>query len=99
MKPISEMNEMMHMIISSGTTLKIEPFSGKVKDFPRLELKQISNFVMADMGHVLGENFAENLPSSETTELDPKNPDHKAWIEYRQQNARAVAAIVAAQES
>jgi hypothetical protein len=74
------MYAMVHMIISSGNTIKIKPFTGKAKDYPKWELKQRTEFVMAGMGHVLDKQIAEKLPSSETLELGPKNPDYQEWI-------------------
>ena len=99
MEPASDMNEMMQMMMSRGNTIKIEPFSGKAKDFPKWELKQRNNFIMADMGHVINESFLLKLPASEDQELDPTDSSQKVLIKYRRQNAKAVAAIIAAQES
>ena len=99
MEPASKMNEMMQVMMSRGKTIKIEPFSGKAKDYPKWELKQRNNFIMADMGHVINEKFLLKLPASEDQELDPTDLRQKELIKYRRQNAKAVAEIVAAQES
>jgi hypothetical protein len=83
MEPASDMNEMMQMMMSRGNTIKIEPFSGKAKDFPKWELKQRNNFIMADMGHVINESFLLKLPASEDQELDPTDSSQKVQINYR----------------
>ena len=99
MKQASDMNEMMQLMMSRANTIKIKPFSGEPKDCPKWELKQRNNFIMADMGHVVRKSFLLKLPASKDQELDPSNPSQKNQIKYRRQNAKAVAAIVAAQES
>jgi hypothetical protein len=35
MEPISKMNKMMQMMMSKRNTIKIKPFSGKAKHFPK----------------------------------------------------------------
>ena len=77
MEPIIEMNEMMQMMMANQTAIKIKPFSGKTKDYPKWELKQRNNLVMANMGCVLDESFVEKLPGSKTVELDPTKPEHR----------------------
>jgi hypothetical protein len=54
---------------------------------------------MAGMAHVLDKKFLDKLPTSENMERNPTNIDHKELLVYWQQNAKAVAAIVATQES
>ena len=70
-EPINKMNDMIQVMVSmsSQRTIRIKTFGGKQKDYPKWELKQKNNFVMADLGHVLEEHFVGKLPSSKTIEL------------------------------
>ena len=93
-------NEMMQIMMSNQTVIKIKPFSRKAKDYPQWELKQIKKCSVTDMGRVLDESCAETLPGIKTIELDPMKPEHEEWAKYRQQDVTALAAmIVGAQES
>ena len=56
-------------------------------------------FVTADLGHVLDNNFLGKLPRSKDMEFNNSSAAHKEWAKYRQQNAKAGAAIMGAQDS
>ena len=53
-------------MMSRSNLIKIELFSRKQKDYPKWELKRReNNFVMAGMGHVFKEDFADTAKASE----------------------------------
>ena len=80
-------------------TIKAKPFNGKQENFPKWQLKQKQHFIAANMGHVLEKTFSAKLPTSEKMELDESIPEHKQFSKYRQQNVKAGAVILAAQEN
>ena len=91
-------NSMMAMN-AENQTIKVEPFSGKQEDFPKWRLKQKQLFILANIAHVLEPGFNRKLPSSETMELDESDPEGKQFAKYWQQNAKAAAVLIVAQES
>jgi hypothetical protein len=52
---------------------------------------------MAEMTHVLKDDFMAKMLTNKDQELEPANDTHKSLIKYRQYNVKAVAAIMAAQ--
>ena len=96
---MKELIQSMMAMNAENWTIKAELFSGKQEDYPKWRLKQRQLFILAIMAHVLEPEFSTKLPSSETMELDETDPAGKEFAKYRQQNAKAAAVLIAAQES